>query len=663
MTTLSLVFIVTTHYNNFIKLEVFIVGEILQGSKFEKDFIERTYASIVSDISIAFSELVANSWDAGATSVLITLPDKKGDFIVIEDNGSGMTDKEFQQRWMTIAYNRVAHQGEFIEYNSSKGKAKRLAYGRNGVGRHSMLCFDSSYQVETWREGKCNKYVISVDGGDSAFSVVEHTTTEKSGSGTRLTVKAVKKTPRKSEVMQTLGYRFLFDPEFSVFVNDEKIEFQNNIAPVVSKQIPLKLRPYVEVSIYQIPDGEKTTATNGIAFWAGTRLIGNPSWNIGNIRVEDARRKFALRHLIVVQADCLIDDVHYDWSCFNITEPVREAFAAVTRFVRDFRNGYYKGKVTEVKKEVIRKNIDRIETLPIPALYELKGFFENYLEQRPEIDIEELNIIINALVSVLQSRNGMSLLEKLSAMDLEDIDTLNEVLNEWSISDIRTVLDEIDQRLKVISAIEQLCNDRTTDELHVLHPLVSQARWLFGIEFDNPNYTFNKALTTVLKTLLQSQRKENIDIEWAKRPDLAIGSDFTLSSVCVEDVDENEIFIVDKILIIELKKGGFTIGRQEMNQAEEYIDAIYKGNKLNCKPKIKAFVVGDTVSPSISTKKTQEDYGEVYAYTYKQLVQTAGKRLFNLKDKLTVRYQELNAKDYLAEILGEPRQMNLPIAE
>lgn len=639
------------------------MGEILQGSKFEKDFIERTYASIVSDISIAFSELVANSWDAGATSVLITLPDKKGDFIVIEDNGSGMTDKEFQQRWMTIAYNRVAHQGEFIEYNSSKGKAKRLAYGRNGVGRHSMLCFDSSYQVETWREGKCNKYVISVDGGDSAFSVVEHTTTEKSGSGTRLTVKAVKKTPRKSEVMQTLGYRFLFDPEFSVFVNDEKIEFQNNIAPVVSKQIPLKLRPYVEVSIYQIPDGEKTTATNGIAFWAGTRLIGNPSWNIGNIRVEDARRKFALRHLIVVQADCLIDDVHYDWSCFNITEPVREAFAAVTRFVRDFRNGYYKGKVTEVKKEVIRKNIDRIETLPTPALYELKGFFENYLEQRPEIDIEELNIIINALVSVLQSRNGMSLLEKLSAMDLEDIDTLNEVLNEWSISDIRTVLDEIDQRLKVISAIEQLCNDRTTDELHVLHPLVSQARWLFGIEFDNPNYTFNKALTTVLKTLLQSQRKENIDIEWAKRPDLAIGSDFTLSSVCVEDVDENEIFIVDKILIIELKKGGFTIGRQEMNQAEEYIDAIYKGNKLNCKPKIKAFVVGDTVSPSISTKKTQEDYGEVYAYTYKQLVQTAGKRLFNLKDKLTVRYQELNAKDYLAEILGEPRQMNLPIAE
>ena len=34
----------------------------------------------------------------------------------------------------------------------------------------------------------------------------------------------------------------------------------------------------------------------------------------------------------------------------------------------------------------------------------------------------------------------------------------------------------------------------------------------------------------------------------------------------------------------------------EMNQANEYIESIYYGNSLNCKPKIKAFVVGDKVS-------------------------------------------------------------------
>ena len=639
------------------------MAEIIQKSLFENDFIERTYSSVVSDVSIAFSELVANSWDAGATNVYITLPDKKGKKITIEDNGTGMTDKEFQQRWMVIAYNRVAHQGEYIEYLSSTGKAKRLAYGRNGIGRHAMLCFDNKYTVETWRDGKCNKYVINVDGGESAFSVIDHDKYSKDGSGTRLSVSANKKVPTKEEVMRTLGYRFLFDPEFSVYVNDEKIEFTKKVAPILTKQIVLKSKDTIEVSIYQIPDGEKTTATNGIAFWVGGRLIGNPSWNIGDIRVEDARRKFALRHLIVVQADCLIDDVYYDWSQFIKTQKVTEVFVAVSKFVKEFRVDYYKGKVTEVRKDVIEKNINKIETLSIPALYDLKNFFSNYLEQKPEIDNEELNTIIGALISVLQSRNGMSLLGKLSTMDIEDVDTLNNILDEWSVSDIKDVLDEIDRRLKVINAIEQLCSNPSTDELHVLHPLVSQAKWLFGIEYDNMNYTFNRALTTVLQTILKGQRKDDVNVNWAKRPDLVIGSDFSLSSTCIEDVDDNEMLIINKILIIELKKGGFSIDRAEMYQAEEYIDTLYKGNKLNCKPKIKAFVVGDAVASSISNKKKLEDYGEVYAYTYKQLTQTAGKRLFGLKEKLSVRYHELNVNDYLLEILGEPRQMKLDLSD
>lgn len=639
------------------------MSEIIQKSLFEKNFIERTYSSVVSDMSIAFSELVANSWDAGATNVWITLPGKKGEEIIIEDNGTGMTDKEFQQRWMVIAYNRVAHQGEYIEYLSSNGTAKRLAYGRNGIGRHAMLCFDNQYTVETWRNGECNRYVINVDGGESAFSVISHNKYAKEGNGTRLSVKANKRVPAKLEVMRTLGYRFLFDPEFSVYVNDEKIEFTQKVVPILIRQITLKSNSSIEISIYQIPDGEKTTAANGIAFWAGGRLVGNLSWIIGDIRVEDARRKFALRHLIVVQADCLIDDVYYDWSQFIKTERVKEVFAAVTRFVREFRVDYYKGKVTEVRKDVIEKNINKIETLSIPALYDLKNFFSNYLEQKPEIDNEELNTIIGALISVLQSRNGMSLLEKLSAMDIEDVDTLNNILDEWSVSDIKDVLDEIDRRLKVINAIEQLCSNPSTDELHVLHPLVSQAKWLFGIEYDNMNYTFNRALTTVLHNILKGQRKDDVNVNWAKRPDLVIGNDFSLSSTCVEDIDDNDMLVINKVLIIELKRGGFTIDRQEINQAEEYIDSLYKGNKLNCKPRIKAFVVGDAVSPVISNKKQLEDYGEVYAYTYKQLTQTAGKRLFNLKEKLSIRYQELNVNDYLLEILGEPRQMELNFSD
>ena len=87
--------------------------------------------------------------------------------------------------------------------------------------------------------------------------------------------------------------------------------------------------------------------------------------------------------------------------------------------------------------------------------------------------------------------------------------------------------------------------------------------------------------------------------------------------------------------------------------------AIYKGNKLNAKPRIKAYVIGDSVDSSTSIHKTQEDFGEVFAYTYDQLVRTAEKRLFHLKAKLEEHYNQFNSEDYVNTILNEPEQLRL----
>lgn len=113
------------------------------------------------------------------------------------------------------------------------------------------------------------------------------------------------------------------------------------------------------------------------------------------------------------------------------------------------------------------------------------------------------------------------------------------------------------------------------------------------------------------------------------------------------------------MLIIELKRGGFNITRQEMSQAEEYVDVIFKGNKLNSKPRIRAFVIGDSIDGNMSNYKKLEEYGEVTAYTYDQLVSTAEKRLFNLKSKLTERYNDINTDDYITQMINQPKQLHL----
>ncbi|MBX7122582.1 MAG: ATP-binding protein [Opitutaceae bacterium] len=50
----------------------------IQGSLFEKDYLLRTLGSIVHDPGIALTELVANCWDAGASSVYVTIPNAAG---------------------------------------------------------------------------------------------------------------------------------------------------------------------------------------------------------------------------------------------------------------------------------------------------------------------------------------------------------------------------------------------------------------------------------------------------------------------------------------------------------------------------------------------------------------------------------------------------------
>lgn len=230
------------------------MGNVIQTSKFEKNFIERTYSTVVNDISIAFSELVANAWDAGAKTIKINIPNDYGEDIILEDDGSGMTDDEFRNRWMVIAYNRVEHQGNYVQYSDLK--EKRLAYGRNGVGRHAMVCFDNQYFVETWKDGICNCYTISVDGGQSAFSIIEHSNYAKGGHGTKLIVKAVKKLPQTKDVIQTLGYKFLFDPEFKISVNNTLVEYTTLISPDKNEVISTKYGD-IGIKVYTRPDGEK----------------------------------------------------------------------------------------------------------------------------------------------------------------------------------------------------------------------------------------------------------------------------------------------------------------------------------------------------------------------------------------------------------------------
>ena len=77
---------------------------------FEENYIFRNNRSITSNNDIALTEFVANAWDAGAHNVDITIPFEEHEKIVVEDDGTGITDEE-QMDDIELRPSKAARQG------------------------------------------------------------------------------------------------------------------------------------------------------------------------------------------------------------------------------------------------------------------------------------------------------------------------------------------------------------------------------------------------------------------------------------------------------------------------------------------------------------------------------------------------------------------------
>lgn len=146
-----------------------------QTALFEDDYLLRELGQVAHVPQVALTELVANAWDAGATKVDLILPAEIGGTLTITDDGHGMTPAQFKKRWMTLRYDREKHQGSNVEFPSGRTARPRRAYGRNGVGRHGLLCFADEYEVRTWRDGALATFVVGTESGPSPFALRSET--------------------------------------------------------------------------------------------------------------------------------------------------------------------------------------------------------------------------------------------------------------------------------------------------------------------------------------------------------------------------------------------------------------------------------------------------------------------------------------------------------
>ena len=619
---------------------------VLYPSLFEDDYITRSLGPIVNQPDVALTELVANAWDAGASHVKIFIPEEHNQILYIEDDGVGMTEEEFQNHWMKLRYNRLKYQGKDVVFPAGV-TGKRTAFGRNGVGRHGLFCFADEYKAITEKNGKKLTFTVKVNVDHNPIAVTEKSEEESTSHGTRLEVKVEKNLPKADRIREIISARFLHDPQFEIEVNRARLDLDDLSGGAEPADIDVEgTEIHLKAYFIDTTKSSKKSVFQGIAFWQSNRLVGEPNWVLGKNMILDGRTALAKRYTFIIKTDDMSELVKEDWSGFKKDASVDKVYEAVENYVDECLENVSTATIQIVTENLdpdIKKSLQDVNPL---VRREVEETIKEIVVSNPKVKQDAVNLAVKTLVNVEKSKNGKALLEKLSVMKPDALDGLNELLDKWTIGDALEVLNEIDRRLAVISAIRKLAGDNTTDELHVLHPLIAESRWLFGPEYESSEYIFNRQMKTAVSTVFGNDKFYRADINEKKRPDLICMPNSTIGVTGLTDMsDESGLVKVRQLLLIELKKGAFKITREERNQAQGYIEDLAKSTALGGNCRVVGFVVGASVADNLANVSEVKDndvvLGRLYTTTYSQLVDTAEKRMFGLRQVLADRYDDV----------------------
>lgn len=630
-----------------------------QGSLFDGEtfifgprFLEDHAGHILTDPRTAVVELIANAYDAGASRVRVRWPENIGEAFEIEDDGTGMTRDELLRRWRTLSYNRLQEQGPMAERPpGSTARGGRAAFGRSGKGRHGAFCFAETYMVETVKAGNLTRVKVSLARETSApFRVdVEHTES-KDGHGTRIWTDAARGVVPLGEIRDVIGSKFLVDPEFSILINGERLELLDLQTVETSN---LDVPDFGTVTIHQIEGvrQHRTTQMHGITWWVNRRMVGRPSWDGLDSAgaILDGRTGPARRYSFIIEADLLKEDVKADWTDFHASRRRNAVGDAVRQHVIRALEKLLASTRREKKKEALAEHRRAIAELPSESKRVLGGFVDDLVQRCPTLSQGDLSRMVEIFANLEQARSGYDLLSQLQRCSPDDLDTWNEIMRKWTARDAETVLSELEKRLTLIAQLQELVHSTKTDELHDLQPLFERGLWIFGPEYESVDFCSNRGMAHVIREFLGLDADETS----RKRPDFVALPEASIGLYgAAAYADGGELLGYRKLLIVELKKGGFCVGQKELDQARDYAKELRLKNKIQPMTELVAYVLGATIEPGLEITEIGKNT-RLIPMDYDTLLARAHSRTFNLQRRLKDARLAPEPDPEVAEVLAE----------
>jgi hypothetical protein len=529
----------------------------------------------------ALRELVDNAWDADAANVSISLPSVIDTSpIVIEDDGTGMTEQELRHDYLRIARDRRSAKGE-------RTPSGRRVKGRKGIGKFAGLMAAQEMKLETWAGGSKTSVTLTEADLVRASEVTNDLesidlpiSTEKDAKkrhGTRITLSSL--TQRfevpSPELLRSLLVRdYGREDSFIITVNDVRVALHDVPGKKFEETFELAGAGLVKVR-FTVSDEGKSVKHGGLSLRVGGKLVGRPM-ALG-LDEEDAFPPQLIKRVYgEIEADGLAEHVTADWGAIiENSKPFRELVERAKPIVKQAISTTYRNDVNLAKARWQRELNRRIESLPENRRARAERLIDKILNQLYGERQDKIEAVVSVALDAIEQDDYWLVLKQIDDATRANVGHLAKVLDEFGLVDIAIVAQQSKRRLAFLDELDRLISNAETRE-DTLHRAIEHNLWLLGRRYQLIGS--NKSLAKLIRDWLD---KEFTGERAQRRPDLLLSSASN-----------------DRYVIVEFKRPSHAIGRDDENQAAKYRDDIHR--HLSSKP-IDVLVVGGTRDVNVSS--------------------------------------------------------------
>ena len=554
--------------------------------KFDIGTIKHLGLQMYSTLPSVIGELVANSWDADATRVEITLPDKPIDAsaeIVICDDGIGMSDADVRNKYLIIGRDRRD------EEKADRTPARRPIMGRKGIGKFSAFGIAKEIAVESVKDGEVSHFRMNYDellenADNREIELPQLSPTRDVSKGTTVTLRHITKFQTRSipidMLRRRLARRFAVigaQHNFEVIINGEPISPEDrDLKRLLEKD--MNGEPYLwEYNNEEIEPETGWTVSGwigclnrrspdinridrGIALMARGKLVQEPfvfdavggqqfafSYLIGELHVEFVD---AVEDTIGTTRNSLVWDTEAntalkEWGQKKVNK-IASAWAKKRREDNEWR----------LRKNQLYVNFQkRAEEIGNTRALKLADrLVRQAVGKNPLSDAKELEPIIQMCLDFLEFDTFWEIANDLTEAELEDPGKLLDLFREWQIVEAKEMERVTRGRIATIEKLQELIETNAL-EVPTLHNFLREFPWVI-----DPRWTL-VADEVSYTQLLRDTFPEGSDVPEENR---------RIDFLCVREGTH--------LVVVEIKRPGSKVSREELRQIEDYV--IFVENSL-----------------------------------------------------------------------------------